>query len=197
MTLRYEIGFKASDLDRAAELYDGAFEAKFALAIPDRSTRLALLAACFIPEFALSAYDDDELVGLAGFHTLEGSLTGGLDLRTLLKELGIFAGVRAALVFSIYDRVPIPGQLLMDGIVVSPDHRGAGIGTGLLERLLNHATDNGYSTVRLDVIDTNVGAKRLYERMGFEVSKTERFPHLRWLLGFGASSTMVCPLKAE
>ncbi|MFQ3232131.1 MAG: hypothetical protein ACI9DO_003526, partial [Reinekea sp.] len=32
--------------------------------------------------------------------------------------------------------------------------------------------------------------KKLYERKGFKAVKTERFPYLRWLLGFSGSTTM-------
>ena len=50
--------------------------------------------------------------------------------------------------------------------------------------------DLGVGMVRLDVIDTNHGAQRLYERSGFVPLRIEKFPYLRWLLGFGASTTM-------
>ena len=72
--------------------------------------------------------------------------------------------------------------------------RGRGIGTQLFERLRAYASEHGYASIRLDVIDTNPGARRLYERLGFEATKTERFGYLRWLLGFGAATTMVLHL---
>lgn len=51
--------------------------------------------------------------------------------------------------------------------------------------------DEKYSTNRLDMVDSNPGARRLYERLGFQEEKTERFEFLRGALGFGASSTMI------
>ena len=78
----------------------------------------------------------------------------------------------------------------MDGIAVHKDYRGLGIGSQLLNGVVNHAREHGFATVRLDVIETNPGAKRLYERSGFIPVRTERFPYLRWLLGFGAATTM-------
>ena len=45
------------------------------------------------------------------------------------------------------------------------------------------------------MIDTNTGARRLYERHGFVTTKTERFEWLRAVLGFGASSTMIRTLR--
>ena len=195
MSLQYRIGFKREDLHRAAELYDEAFGAKFALAITNRRKRVSLLESCFDPQYAVSAYDGRELIGLAGFHIPEGSLTGGMDLATLVKELGLVGGLRAAVVFSLYERRPADGELLMDGIAVSASRRGMGVGTRLLEFLLEYAEANDYATVRLDVVDINSAARRLYERVGFETTTVERFPYLRWLLGFSGSRTMVLRLN--
>ncbi len=48
----------------------------------------------------------------------------------------------------------------------------------------------GVKRIRLDVIDTNPRAKKLYKQKGFEVVKEEVYLYLSWLLGFGVSSTM-------
>ena len=133
---------------------------------------------------------DTQLVGLAGLHTTDGSLTGGIDARQSFTNLGLMHGLRALVVFSLYERTPKAGELVMDGIAVHKDYRGQGIGSRLLRRVIDYARENGYATIRLDVIDTNPGAQRLYERRGFVAIRVERFPYLRWLLGFGASTTM-------
>jgi len=95
------------------------------------------------------------------------------------------------MVFSSYERQPQESELLMDGIAVEQDMRGKGIGTKLLDELKQYARENGYSRIRLDVIDTNPAARHLYERQGFIPTRTEQFGYLRRLLGFGASTTMV------
>jgi len=82
----------------------------------------------------------------------------------------------------------------MDGIAVDPDYRGQGVGTQLFEGLFDHARENGYNAVRLDVIDTNPKARQLYERIGFVAENTARYEWLRPWLGFGASTTMVYKL---
>ena len=91
----------------------------------------------------------------------------------------------------LLDRKPTPDELLMDGIVVHSDARGRGVGTRLFEELEAHARDAGKTSIRLDVVDTNPGARRLYERLGFIAVKTERTPYLRRVMGFSASTTMV------
>lgn len=67
----------------------------------------------------------------------------------------------------------------MDGIAVKQDMRGKGIGTKLLDELKQYARDNGFSSIRLDVIDTNPAARRLYERQGFVLTRTGYFGYLR------------------
>jgi ribosomal protein S18 acetylase RimI-like enzyme len=104
--------------------------------------------------------------------------------------LGFFKGNWAAIIFSMYDRKPKTGELLMDGIAVHADSRGKGIGSQLLEEITRYAQDNDFNSVRLDVIDTNLQAKKLYERKGFKTVNTDNFPYLRWLLGFSGSTTM-------
>lgn len=177
----------------AVELYDDAFGGKFAVAISSKEQRLALLADSLNLAFAFGMIQNDRLVGLAGYKTHEGSFTDGMTYNALLKHAGVVRGNWAALVFSLYERSLSSGELLMDGIVVDPAARGQGIGTQLLNTLTSFANSDGYETVRLDVIDTNPNARRMYERNGFTATRTEHFGYLRWLLGFGASTTLVRP----
>lgn len=187
----YIQGIEESFRDDAAQLYDAAFGAKFAAAVPSPSVRIDLISKSLILQFAFAAFLNDQLVGLAGFHTPDGSFTGGMNYKQLVSSLGIFRGHWAALILSLYERKPLPKELLMDGIAVHPKLRGQGIGTRLLSELNALACKKGYDRIRLDVIDTNRAAQRLYERNGFVPIKTERFPYLRWLLGFSASTTMI------
>ena len=190
LDVAYGIGLDRRQFKTAAKLYDEAFGKKFAVAISSRQKRLTLLESAFVGNFAITASVGMNLIGLAGFHTPDGSLTGGIDVRGLLTQLGIVRGLRAAVIFGLYERKPKPGQLLMDGIAVHKDYRRRGIGSQLLRRLADHARRNGFSTIRLDVIDTNPGARRLYEQQGFIAVHNEKFPYLRWVLGFGGSTRM-------
>jgi ribosomal protein S18 acetylase RimI-like enzyme len=174
----------------AAKLYNEAFGQKFSVAVRSEEKRISLIQKGFIPEYAIVALSDNTLLGIAGFHTSAGSLTGGISYKDLLSELGFFRGNWAAIIFSMYERKPQTGELLMDGIAVHADSRGKGVGSRLLEEIARYAQENKFKRVRLDVIDINSNAKKLYERKGFKAVKTERFPYLRWLLGFSGSTTM-------
>lgn len=83
----------------------------------------------------------------------------------------------------------------MDGIVVDPEMRGRGVGTAILEKLSEFAIENGYKTIKLEVIDTNSRARNLYESQGFKEINTDHNPYLKPSLGFSSSTTMVKELK--
>lgn len=76
--LHYQLGLPTDQLEAAAELYNTAF-GQHAVAVPKRDKRLELLKALFMPDFAVCALDGVEVVGLAGFNTGAGSLTGGIS----------------------------------------------------------------------------------------------------------------------
>ncbi len=68
------------------------------------------------------------------------------------------------------------------GIAVSHEHRGEGVGTALLERLLK-AAETLYPAIVLSVSPEN-RAIELYKRLGFEtVDVRETFPVMRKKLG--------------
>ena len=184
-------GLPGQYLSDAAALYDKAFGQKFSVAVKSVKKRQSLLKSAFVSDYAIVALCNDELVGMAGFHTQQGSLTAGLQYNDLLSRLGFFAGNWAALIFSLYERAVKPNELLMDGIAVRGDFRGQGVGSQLLDALAAYATEQHYDHIRLDVIDINPGARRLYERKGFQAISTESFPYLKWLLGFSHSTTMI------
>lgn len=83
------------------------------------------------------------------------------------------------------------GELWIDSIVVCPSMRGKGVGTRLLQAVFELARAEGFGLVGLEVVDTNPGAHRLYERMGFVSTETHKLPYLRRVMGFSASTTMV------
>lgn len=183
-------GFAEPLRGEVARLYDAAFGAKVGLAIPDAGARLRLLASAFDPRHAFVALAGARVLGVAGFATADGALTAGLDAARLRAHLGLRGALRAMLVLPLFERARQPGELLMDGIAVAPEARGGGIGTRLLQRLQQFAAEEGYRQLRLDVIDTNPAARRLYERLGFVATRTTSWRPLRRLLGFSGATTL-------
>lgn len=194
--LTYQLGLPEEHFEEAAELYESAFGQKFSHAIRHRSDRIFLLRQGFRSNHAIAAFDRSRLVGLAGYQTPSGSFTSGMTGRPIINRLGVIRGAWACLIFTLYERNPAPGELVMDGIAVHPNYRGRGIGTELLHHVVSFAVTQGYRSVRLDVININPRARQLYERFGFRVTREENYPYLTWLLGFGGSATMEYEIEA-
>jgi len=135
----------------------------------------------------------EKLVGIAGFKTAQGSLIGG-GFGDLAKYFGFFSALWRASLLLLLERKIESGVLLMDGIAVIADQRGKGTGTKLLTAIVDYAKTSGLEAVRLDVIDTNPRARKLYERFGFEAVGTERLGILKLLFGFSSATQMILRL---
>jgi ribosomal protein S18 acetylase RimI-like enzyme len=73
------------------------------------------------------------------------------------------------------------GATLVD-IALMPESRGAGLGTRLIEELLEHCRAEGIP-VRLQVLKTNP-AQRLYQRLGFRtVGEDQLYLQMEWRPG--------------
>ena len=184
-------GFSETERAEAARLYWQAFGAKLGSTLGPADRGEAFFGRILDPAYALVARGaDGRLLGLAGFKTGDGSMTDG-RLRDMIAVYGLFGSLWRALLLSALSRSVQPGVLLMDGICVSAEARGRGIGTLLLHAIQAEAQQRGMTAVRLDVIDTNPKARALYEREGFMATGTESTGPLRHVFGFSTSTSML------
>ncbi|WP_421726278.1 GNAT family N-acetyltransferase [Bauldia sp.] len=172
----------------AARLYCDAFAAKLSpfLGPPERAARA--LAPSLATDRAIVAVRGGAVIGIAGFKV------GGRGLfeptvRQMIRAYG-WSGPLRLLALAVLDRREAPDSLLMDGIAVDAAARGLGIGTRLLAAIQDHARALGRTSVRLDVIDTNPAARRLYDRFGFVAERTTGIGPLRIVFPFRATTTM-------
>lgn len=141
-------------------------------------------------------------MGLAGLASAEGPFRGGLladsgDLAHLRRILGWWGAVRAVTVRSFGEHRPTRGELYVDGIAVDPAVRGQGIGTRLMAEIAAVGREGRFRWVRLEVVDTNPRAQRLYERLGYRVTDVQRFGYMRRFIGFGGVTTMELDLDVS
>lgn len=191
-TIEYLIGLPEEYRRRAAELYEEAFRGKFLPVVKSKEKSVEILVDSIKPEYAVAAIENDRLVGIAGFHGKGGYFTSGGSAYGIIRRLGLARGLWTILILGIiYERKPAPGELLMDGIAVDSSVRGRGIGTGILEKLCEYGVKEGFETLKLDVIDINVKARRLYENLGFKAVKIHNHPYLKKYIGFSSSTTMI------
>ena len=178
-------------LAAAADLYWQAFGKKLGPVLGPRNKGLRFIENIQRPDHGLCAIGDDgQLLGVAGFKTIDGALVGG-TFRDLARVYGIVGAAWRALLLAALEQDTENERFLMDGLFVAPQARGKGIGTALLDAICDEARKRGYSQVRLDVIDANPRAKALYHQVGFNPLKTTSIGPLRHIFGFQSTTTMV------
>jgi len=183
---RIRRGIAETERRRAAELYWQAFEGKLGKVLGPAPAAQRFLASVLRLNNCLSAYDaDGVLVGLAGLHGASGGFVGG-TFKDMARVYGTLGALWRAPLIDLLERTHEAHVLLMDGIVVARDQRGRGVGTALLDAVVAEARAQGYQAVDLDVIDSNLGARALYIRQGFEDVRRQNAGPLRWLFGFRA-----------
>lgn len=190
-------GLPESYREAAARLYWQAFGSKLGRILGPETQAIAFLTRVLRPDHCFFVTDDEgTLLGIAGFKSVSGSFASGSaqDLRTVY---GRFGGSWRQLLLRLLQSEVDNDRFLIDGICVAREWRGKGIGSALVDALVAEARWRGYDMVRLDVIDANVRARALYERMGFAPWKSETLGWLRHVFGFTRSTTMVRELTSR
>jgi ribosomal protein S18 acetylase RimI-like enzyme len=179
---------------QAVELYWQAFGGKLGRVLGPESLAHAYLLRVLRPDHCICALSEDgTLLGIAGFKSPYGSLAGGEteDMHAIYGRLGSLW--RRALLGLLKTEIDNE-RFLIDGICVAPSVRGQGIGGRLVLALIDEAQSRGYGAVRLEVVDTNIRARVLYERLGFAPWRSQTLGVLRHVFGFSRAVTMVFPL---
>ncbi len=65
-------------------------------------------------------------------------------------------------------------SMYMDDLYVSLDYRGLGIGTRLINRVINYAKETGCHKLRWQVSKWNTPAIKFYEQLGAEIDSVEQ-----------------------
>lgn len=176
---------------QAAALYWQAFGSKLGrLMGPDARAHAFLMRVIRVDHCICALSEDGQLLGIAGFKSPDGSFAGGAaqDMQAVYGRVG--AAWRASLLRLLQSEID-NDRFLIDGICVARDQRGRGVGSALMTALMAEATARGYFAIRLEVIDTNIRARALYERLGFCAARSETLGPLRHVFGFSRAVTMV------
>jgi len=177
------------DLKGLAGIVYEAFEAKIvALLGAQKEGVIEIIMNSITPDSAFFAYHGNELVGIMGITTNSNRF-----LHVRLKELRKHFNPLKAIVYYLilnFDNGISRDELKIEALAVAGKMRGQGIGTQLMSRVKQFAIENGYSFLSLDVVDTNVAAQKLYEKLGFEVITTTKFGILTRSAGFTSSCYM-------
>ncbi|WP_366942640.1 GNAT family N-acetyltransferase [uncultured Sulfitobacter sp.] len=183
-------GFSDSDRADVARLYWNAFSSKLGKILGPDARALAFFADLVSPDYALVARNGSGgVIGVAGFKTAQGALTGG-GMRDIARHYGWLGALWRGPLLAMLERDLQADTLLMDGICVDARARGMGVGTALLHSIKDEARSRKLTQVRLDVIDINTRARALYTREGFVVGPPQHLGPLRYLFGFSTATPM-------
>ncbi|HLJ86654.1 MAG TPA: GNAT family N-acetyltransferase [Candidatus Angelobacter sp.] len=113
----------------------------------------------------LSADDIDEMLTL-----VELTRPGPFGRRT--AEFGSYIGIRreGRLVAMAGQRLRLPGFTEISAVCTHPEHRGKGYAASLISALIRRIEDRG-ETPFLHAASENVGAIRVYEKLGFRTNR--------------------------
>ena len=64
--------------------------------------------------------------------------------------------------------------LYMDDLYIKPEYRGQGIGSRVLDRIINLAKETGCHKIRWQVLEWNTPAINLYKKAGAQVGSPDR-----------------------
>jgi ribosomal protein S18 acetylase RimI-like enzyme len=178
----------------AARLYWQAFGDKLGLVLGPEPRAIRFLTRVMRADQVIIALNPQgQLLGIAGFKTPQGSFASGqaTDLRAIYGTVGAYW--RKTLLGWLSDEVD-NDRFLLDGLCVDRVARSQGLGSALLGAICEQARSRGYTAVRLDVIDSNLRAIALYERLGFVVTAAQNIGWLRLAFRFSSALTMVRPV---
>jgi ribosomal-protein-alanine N-acetyltransferase len=85
-----------------------------------------------------------------------------------------------------------PRRAWILSLAVRPQHRGAGLGEKLMVQALNALARTGVAEVKLSVATNNKGAVALYEKLGFETSKS-----IKDFFGFGKHRELMVKMLTD
>jgi ribosomal protein S18 acetylase RimI-like enzyme len=179
--------------EAAVRIYAEALHAKLVPLLGNVERIVRLFKAYLVRDRCVCSVRDGKLTGLAGYW-LDGKGLFEPDWKSFTTEYGIFSGTLRMFSLVVLERGKDSQTLLMDGIAVDETERSQGIGSKLLNEIKLIAGEHDKRQVRLDVIDTNPGARRLYERHGFEAISTSSIGFMSMIFPFKSSSTMILKL---
>lgn len=177
----------------ARVLYD-AFKLKikrleFFPKTPEQALRI--IAQSLHPDRGLYALQEGKVIGVIGLeYGAERFIR--VSLATLTEVFGLLGGIwRYGWLRLLRLVEPLdPKAFRIEPLAVAAEARGQGVGSALIHKAFERARALGYTEVIIGVVNSNSGAKKLYERHGFRVFKTTQYGFLTRRAGFTGAYTL-------
>ena len=190
MSLQIRLGVPKNQRRRVAQIFYETFQDKLKRIFGNKQKFESLIASSLRDDRILVAIIDEVVVGFAGLHYHKKTYSDP-SFSQIVKIFGLTT-IRALLflIVSSFNK-PKPHQLHLDTLAVSTEEQGKGIGTRLLQSTIDLARTQNISQIKLEVIQTNQKAKKLYEKIGFKTAKVTNIPYpFSYLIGFRSFDEM-------
>jgi ribosomal protein S18 acetylase RimI-like enzyme len=181
--------------DQVGSILWEAFSQKFSRVLRTQVEGQPLLAGMLKPSGCVLALSAARVLGVMIVSDRSGR-SSQPSLRRFMRTYGPLNGAVRLALLSLLETRPPPGALSVDALAVLSEARGQGVGTLLLSEAEAIGRERGHSDIVLEVISENPNARRLYERCGFTLQRTESTPYLRSLFGFSGYHRMLKHLTA-
>lgn len=166
---------KTQKKEIAKILYE-SFKEKIGKLFKDQEKAIKLFSKLIRENQILVALDKGKPVGFVGLHYNKKHFLQ-FSFKEIIKIYGLET-IRASLYFltNLFENIQ-PNQLHLEIIAVDEKQRTKGIGTKLILSTIEYAKQKGFHQIRLEVVNTNPKAKKLYEKTGFKKSKDRKIPY--------------------
>ena len=190
VTIEIAHGIPKNQKLRVARIIFDAFEDKYKHIFGPRKKSIYAIMQFLRDDRTIVALQKDVVVGVGGLKFGgKGFIDPSLSPIVRILKLGTPKAVVMGWFFYL-GRVE-EKELFIDSLAVIKDLRGKGVGSSLLKFIIDFARSRGYLKVKLQVIEKNWRAKKLYEKKGFKEGRILNIP-FPWdrIFGFKRVSEM-------
>lgn len=182
-----DIGQKQK-IEAANVLYE-AFEKKINAFMKPKTKAIDAHIRAMQNERAFFVTYNNSIIGIAGLH-YRGKNFIEFDFSELNKTFNFLKSTLYYLAFKLMTPKIKEDTLRIEVLAVDKKYRGQGIGSMLMGKIIDFAAESGFKKIVLEVVDTNPGARTLYERLGFEKIKTVKHYFFTRRAGFSVEYIM-------
>lgn len=123
----------------------------------------------------LVAVEGDRVIGMMSIKKNKTKEQINISIQKIFKIFGIVRTIKIILGFYTLDSQKFnSNSYYVDYIAISPEARGEGVGTLLIQELFKIAEKNNMPIISSRVLEKNHNAVKLYKRLGFVKIKKER-----------------------
>ena len=178
-------GINNEKINQISDILYDAFKNKLNIFIDDKNKACNIIKKSINSNMGFYALDDNgEVIGVLGTVT-NANRFYKLRFKSILEEYSFVKTLIKYIPLKIESMTKAKkNEVYINLLAVKKGHRGRGIGSELLSTISNHFKKRGYKYLRLTVINTNMGAKKMYEKHGFNVEKEIKYGFLTKKAGF-------------